>query len=480
MTEDKPGPDERNSYASTFKLLVLVGAGMLAALYLPAPQHVETREWHTLILFAGTLLGVLWQPYPLPVIVLIALALGGSLSILSPEDVFRGFSSSVVWIMVSAFVFARAYVKTGLGRRLALLLISRFGKSSLRLGYSLAFTDLLLAPVTASNTARAGGVIYPVARSLAVELGSEPGPTARRIGAYLLFTAFQANVVTSAMFLTATAVNGLTVELAENTARVHITWRLWFLAASLPGILSLLTIPYVIYRTYTPELKETLPAQTYARQELARMGPLNREEKWLGAIFLALAITWAMSTRHSVSVESAALLAVCSLIVSGVLGLDDLLAEKTAWSTFIWVGGVLSLAGPLAKGQLVGRVAQSLQGLFPADHGAAVLILLGLLYFVLHYAFVSITAQILTLYVAFLAAALAAGAQPLMASLLFCFLSSLYAATTFYGSGPAPVFFGAGYIDRVAWLKTGIYVALVDLLIWIGPGFLWWHILGIW
>lgn len=473
-------PGERNPRGSPFRLLALTCVGCLGIRYLPPPHDITVGDWHIFILFSCTLVGVLLQPYPLPVIVLTALSLGGASRILSAEDVFKGFSNNVVWIILPAFVFARAYMKTGLGRRIALLLIRRFGGSSLRLGYSLAFADLLLAPVMASNTARAGGIVYPVARSLADAFGSEPGRTERRIGAYLLFTAFQANVVTSAMFLTATAVNPLMVKLARETAHVEITWSLWFLAASLPGTLSLLVIPYVIYRTYPPELKETPQARAYARTELTRMGPLKREEKMLGFIFVVLALIWSTSTFHTVSIESAALLALCSLIVSGTLDLDEVLAEKTAWSTFLWVGGVLSLTQALTRGQLIGRAIQPLQHVFPIGHEVAALIGLGLLYFALHYLFVSITAQILTLYVPFLAIALAAGAPPLPAAMLFCFLSSLYAATTFYGSGPAPIFFGAGYISRAAWLKTGIYVSVAGLLIWFGCGFLWWRVLGIW
>ncbi len=51
---------------------------------------------------------------------------------------------------------ARGVIKTGLGERLAYYFISIFGKKTLGIAYSIAFCETILAPVTPSNTARAG------------------------------------------------------------------------------------------------------------------------------------------------------------------------------------------------------------------------------------------------------------------------------------------------------------------------------------
>ena len=52
------------------------------------------------------------------------------------------------------------YQNSGLGRRIALFLVQKLGKSSLGLGYAIAITDLILAPFIPSNAARSGGTIY--------------------------------------------------------------------------------------------------------------------------------------------------------------------------------------------------------------------------------------------------------------------------------------------------------------------------------
>ncbi len=463
-----------------FKLSSLFATGLLVAFIVPTPEGLAAADWKLLVLFLTTVAGVVWQPFPVSIVVLTSLAIGGTLGLMSVQQFLEGFSNSVTWIIVAAFLFARAFVKTGLGRRIALLFIRSIGKNSMMLGYALALTDLLLSPVTASNTARGGAIVFPLARSLAGEFDSEAGPTSRRIGAYLLLTAYQTNVVTSAMFLTAMAANALCVELARQVAGVEITWELWAAAASVPGLLSFLVLPWFVHRVYPPEIKETKKAQIYASNELRKLGPVSRHERMLGLVFLVLAATWATSSVHGISTVAAALTALCVLIVLGILDVDELAGEKAAWMTFIWFGGMLSLAGALTDGNLITWFVQNVESMFAGGQGLQYLILLALGYFYLHYAFVSMTAQIIALYGAFLATALALQAPPLLSALLLCFFSNLYASLTHYADGAAPIFYGSGYIEQGDWWRVGFLLSLVNLTIWLGVGLPWWSFLGIW
>ena len=473
-------PDHRIHWRSLLPLLLLAGMALLVRMLLSPPVGVPSSDWDLLLLFATTVAAVVWQPYPVPVLVLLALAIGSATGVLSLEQTLAGYSNAVTWIIVAAFLFALSFVKTGLGRRIALLFIRWLGSSSLRLGYSLALTDLVLSPVTASNTARAGGIIFPVASSLARELGSEPGETARKVGSYLLFTCYQANVVTSALFLTSMAANGLSSELARKTVGVEISWALWLYASALPGALSFLLVPYLIYRTYPPQAKATPAAQRFAQQELEKLGPLKRREKVLLAVFVVLACTWATSGLHSVSTISAALAAISLLLLLGVLRLEEVAGEQPAWATFLWFGGFISMAGALTGSSLTSWFVSSMNRWFAGMDGLTTLILLVIVYVYLHYAFAGMTTQIIALYAAFVAIATAAGAPPLLAALVFCFFSSLYACLTHYGDGAAPIFYGSGYIDQKSWWRVGFYLSLAHLLIWLGVGFPWWAFLGIW
>lgn len=465
---------------SLLKTGLLILTGFVVWLLVPGPAGVSSADWNFFILFIFTIIGIVWQPLPMGVIILASLSLGSGLHVFSVEQALKGYSNGIGWIIVSAFLFARAFVKTGLGRRIALWFIRHLGKSSLRLGYSLALTDLVLAPVTASNTARAGGIIFPVARSLAQEFQSEPGPSAGRIGAYLLFTSYQADIITSALFLTAMAANGLSIEIARKTAGVEITWGLWLLASILPGLVSLLVVPYLVHRTYPPELDRTPEAQDYARRELAKLGPPSREERILMAVFMVLAAVWATSVLHSISTVTAALGAVCVLLATRVLEWDDVAGDRRAWGTFIWFGGVVSLAGILTGTQLISWFVAHMSRLFGQGRGLEALLVLIVIYVYVHYGFASMTSQIIALYGPFLAIAIAAGAPPLLAALAFCFFSNLYASLTHYGDGAAPIFYGSGYIDQKSWWRVGLYISIANLVIWLGVGLPWWHLMGIW
>jgi len=172
-------------------------------------------------------------------------------------------------------LFAKGFIKTGLGRRIAYMVMRSIGDSTLKLGYALAISDLIIAPAMPSNTARAGGVLFPIVRSLCSAFDSEPGPTARRVGAFLMKNTFQCNAITSAMFMTSCAPNPLMVVLAAQTLNIQLDWGSWATAAIVPGAISLALVPYILYKIYPPELKHTPEAKYIAARELVQMGPMT-------------------------------------------------------------------------------------------------------------------------------------------------------------------------------------------------------------
>ena len=105
---------------------------------------------------------------------------------------------------------------------------------------------------------------------------------------------------------------------------------------------------------------------------------------------------------------------------------------------------------------------------------------LSLTYFYTHYFFASITAHTSAMYAPFLAVALGLGAPPLLAALVLGFFSSLFGGLTHYGTAPAPIFFGSGYVSLGTWWRVGAIVSLVEIAIWLGIGGAWWRVLGLW
>jgi DASS family divalent anion:Na+ symporter len=456
---------------------VLVPGLLLYLIPLPALNPVQR---HLLAIFAATIVALVAQPVPMGVSVLVSMTLLALTGTLPPAKVLSGFGNVTVWLIFVAFLFGRAFTVTGLGKRVGYLFVRRFARGPLSLGYSLAAADLVLAPFIPSDTARGGSVIFPVTRSVASALGSEPGPTAGRAGAYLILASFHTTYTASAMFLTSMAANPLIAEFAQRVGHVELTWMRWFAGASVPGFLTLAMVPWLLCRLLKPELRDMAPARELARVELQKLGSFRREEKWLAAILLAVMAGWVTSNWHGISNTFVALAGLSAILLARVLTWEDLLGERRAWDALIWFAPLLMMSDALNETGVIKILSGKLFGLMVGWPWMLVLIALAVSYFYLHYGFASLTAQTTALYPGFLGAALAAGVPSLLAALPLAYLSSLNAALTHYGTGSAPVFFEAGYVRQTEWWRVGFLISVVDLIVWLGVGVCWWKLIGFW
>ena len=438
------------------------------------------RSWGLLCLFAAAICSLITRPLPAGSVMVITISLGALLRLFTIQDALSGYSNVTVWLIVAAFLFARGFVQTRLGERIAYTIVRKVGRSPLRLGYSIALADLVMAPMTPSNTARAGGVLFPITLNVARVFGSEPGPTAGRIGAFLMTTLYQADLVVSAMFLTATAPNPLVAEFIRQGSGARLSWTTWAIAASVPGAVALAAVPYAVYRLCPPDVIDTTAAQTLAADRLREMGPLTRSERLVLAIFSVVLLLWLASEWIALSATTIAWLGVAMLLVTRVLEWKDILDEKGAWDALIWFGGLVMLSTQLDKAGFPKAFAHATAGFVDGWPWWWALVALVIVYTYSHYAFASLVAHVTAMFPAFFAAMVAFGAPPLMAGMAFGVFSSLNAAITHYGTGPAPIVFGGGYVSQGRWWRIGFLISLLHLAIWLPIGFLWWKAIGLW
>lgn len=457
--------------------VLAVGA---AIWFIPVPAGLKPVAWKLFAIFVATILGFILQPLPIGSIAFISITFTALAGVLKPAEALSGFGNSTIWLIVSAFLFAKGFIKTGLGRRIAYVLIKKMGDSTLKLGYTIVLSDLIIAPATPSNAARAGGIIFPIVRSLASAFDSEPGPSARRVGAFLIQVGYQGNTITSAMFMTAMAGNPLIALLAAKALNINITWGQWALAAIVPGILSLLIIPYLLYKVYPPELKETPEAKVFATKELETMGAMSIGEKIVSGIFVGALILWSTSQYTKLDATVVAMVAVSVMMITQVLEWKDVLEEKGAWDTLIWMGALVGLADFLSKLGFIPWFSKAVSaGIVGIPWLPAFAVLL-VIYMYSHYGFASLTAHITAMYSAFVTVAVAAGAPVYLATLALAFMSNLCMSLTHYAAAPAPIYFGAGYVSQGTWWKLGFGVSVINMIIWVGLGSLWWKVLGLW
>lgn len=480
----------------------IVLAVVVIVLLLPVPAGITPQSWRLLAIFLGTITGSIVRPIAGGGVVLLgvtAVAITGALPV---REALGGYADPIVWLVLAAFFISRAMMKTGLGRRIALLFIRAIGHHSLGLGYALISTDFLLASIIPSNGARSGGVIFPIAKSLSETYQSRPGETARKLGAFLMVLCYQCDVIICAMFLTGQASNVLIAKFAQASAGVELTYTRWFVGAIVPGLISLIVIPQIIYRVFPPEIKHTPAAAEFARKELKEMGRMKWQEWLLLIIFIVVAGMWITKglsglipvlAQHLPSALISVLkftggldyaipplVGVGALLVSGVLDWRDLIGERNAWDVFIWYGGLVRMAEALGETGITKRFAEAAGALTVGWIWWVALGLLLLIYFYAHYGFASITAHATAMYTPFLVVILAAGAPAYVAVLSLAYFSNLDASLTHYGTTPAPIWFGADYVTQRTWWWLGLLVSVPNILIWTIAGFAWWKLLHWW
>ncbi|SNS27498.1 DASS family sodium-coupled anion symporter [Pseudomonas segetis] len=464
---------------------------------IPVPQGVTPEAWHLLAIFIGTIAGIIGKAMPIGALAMIGIMLVAITGVTSDKpsvaikDALSGFSNSLIWLIGIAIMISRGLIKTGLGNRIAYYFISIFGKRTLGIGYALALSELTLAPITPSNTARGGAIMHPIMRAIASSFGSsaEQG-TEKKVGEYLALVNYNANPITSAMFITATAPNPLIVSLiAKGTgSHIEISWAMWALAALLPGLVAIVLMPLILYVCFPPTLKQTPNATLFAKQKLEELGGFKGPEKIMLAVFALLLLLWAgvpamvFGEAWKFDATTVALLGLSILLVTGVLTWEDILKEKTAWDTITWFAALVMMASFLGKLGLIGwfsGVIQQQIGSFGLGW-VGVIALLVLVYFYSHYFFASTTAHITAMYAAFLAAGIALGAPPLLLALILAFSSSLMMSLTHYATGTAPIVFGSGYVSLGRWWIAGLVMSIANLAVWGGVGAFWWKVLGYW
>ncbi|BEM07549.1 C4-dicarboxylate ABC transporter [Serratia marcescens] len=478
--------------------LCALGATLIIWFLIPVPEGVAPNAWQLLALFIGTIIAIIGKAMPIGAVSVIAIALVAVTGVTNPgkpgaalDDALSGFSNQLIWLIGFSIMISLSLNKTGLGARIGYYFISLFGKKTLGIAYALTLAETTLAPVTPSNTARGGGIIHPIMKSIADSFGSKPElNTSGKIGRYLSLVNYNINPVTSAMFITATAPNPLIVSLiAKGThGSFELSWSMWAVAALVPGLCSLIVMPLVIYLLYPPEVKSTPDAPRFAREKLQALGPVTLPEKITLGVFALLLVLWAgipamiFGPALAVNPTTAALIGLAVLLATGVLSWEDVLKHKGAWDTVVWFSALVMMASFLGKLGLIGWLSQTVGNGIDRMGMSWVggTILLTLIYLYSHYFFASTTAHVTAMFAAFFAAGIALGAPPALLGLILAFSSSLMMSLTHYGTGTAPIVFGSGYVTLGEWWKAGWVMSVVNLLIWMLIGGAWWKLLGYW
>lgn len=474
-----------------WKALAPVAIAIVLAL-LPVPSGLASHAWYFFCIFVGVIVGLILEPLPGAAVAIIGITVATVLArftLLSPQQLAQpgfhpanaaltwalsGYSNSTVWLIFGAFILALGYDKTGLGHRIALVIIKRMGKSTLLLGYGIALADLMLAPFIPSPTARSGGIIYPIANDLALDYGSKPNdPSSRRVGSYLMWVAIMTTCVTSSLFLTAASFNLLAVGFVEKLAHIELSWTDWFITAA-PAIIPLLIlIPVLTYWLYPPEVKRNSEVSNWAAAQLEKIGTFTRREMILAGIVVLSLVLWVAGSAY-VGAATVAFIAVSLMLMTRVLTWNDIAAHKRAWTTLAWLGALIALCDGLNRVGFVkwfaDGIAAHMRGFSP--HLAMIILLA--LFFLAHYAFASVDAYTTALLPVILLTGAAIPGIPVKEfALLLCMELGIMGVITPFADAASPIYANSGYLPAKDYWRLGTIFGAIFLIFFLSIGVPW-------
>jgi L-tartrate/succinate antiporter len=442
--------------------------------FIPVPQGLSANAWHFMAIFLAVIVGLILEPVPAALVGLVGVSLAALLNLVGKTSganikwALSGFSNGTIWLIFAAFMFAMGYQKTGLGKRISLVMIKYMGKSSLGLGYAVAFADLVLAPFMPSNTARSGGTIYPIAINIPILFNSTPENEPRKMGAYITWVAMAATCVTSSMFLTALAPNLLALDLIAKGANISIEWGAWA-KIMVPLLLPLfLVTPLMVYLIYPPTQKKSPEAPAWAAEELKKMGGITLKEILMGVFALMALVMWIFGKQLNINGTTAALVVVVLMVLAKIVSWEDVIGNKAAWNILVWFSTLVAMASGLKDVGILGWIGKGTESYLSGMTPTMLMVSMIVFFFLLHYFFASLTAHTTALLPIFIVISVKLIAPEQLPTFMILLSSAigLMGIITPYGTGPSPLWYGAGYISQGRWWALGaifgaVYIAML-------------------
>ena len=487
-------------YRIDFKLLVCIAIGLI--FWIITIDTLSTSSLRLLGTFLALIFALIFTKYHISTLVLSALmvlvfskSLGCELSDGSHIDcrncstecepyndgfktVLQGFSSPISWMITSAFHIGTAFKVTKLGERISLILMKIMGSSIIGLGFAIQLTELFLGAFIPSNTARGGGIVMPIVVSLTQSLDSNPLYN-NEIGQYLICLAAHSNLLVSSLYITGAASNPIIAVILNNVLGLHINFYNWIRGAFVPFLVTFTALPIVFQFYFKPNYDGNAVISN-ATLRLENIGPISSTECKLSIVLLAALSLWIAGPYVGLSESLIAFLTLLALIFSRVLKWNDILENKSAWDTYVWLSGMIVLAQQLSMLGVTRFIGQNSAILVSHITQSPLLatIYLSIVYFYSMFFFSSITGHAVALVEPFALACLQADGPPWLIASLLMYFSSLAACLTWFSTGSSVLYFSLGFLSQFQWLRIGLFLSVVHISIYGSVGLIWWKLLG--
>jgi len=436
-------------------------------------EFTSLTAWHLFAIFISAIFAVILKAMPIFTSAILGVSAAILTGTLTAKQAFSGFAEDWILLIIVAFLIARGVIKSGLGKRIAFLIIRKFGKTSLGLSYSIIAADMVVAPAFPSNTARSG-VLFPIVNALAADSGSKVADgTRKKLGSYLMMSSMAGLTISSSLWLTAMAANPAGAKMAKEFG-VNITYGSWAIAAFVPVLVLYFLIPRVLMKVYPPEVKETANAPQIAQDALDTMGPVSRNEWIMAAVFMGMVGLWIASSFYpALNKTAVAFLGLGVLMLANIFTIKDLHGEGQALGTLVWFAILYAMSVYLNKYGFMGWIGESASVMVSGMAWPMAYVILLIFYVLIHYFFVSQTAQMLALFSVFLGVAIQAGVPAELMALMLLFATNFNAIITPQGSSANVIYVGSGYLEAGEIYRVGGIITLVNTIVFLTIGTAW-------
>ena len=479
-------------YGKKYGNFVALAVALLVWL-LPTPEGMNIVQHKLLTIFAGSV--VLWITLSVSVatssfIITVMLyfwvgnatgAMKDGVLIHNASFALAGFTSPSLWMLITGFIISIAMTETGMARRIALLLLKRFGKKPAGAILAPMLANLVVSPLTPSNTARTAAML-PIVEGVAQAYKAEKGTSSFGKALFLCNT-FSSNI-TAGGFLTATIPNPLAIGMiiaAVGTATAQTSWGFWALASLPATIIILVGSMYVVCAIYKPEMRSIPGGLEYIDRELAAMGPLSTMEKKALLYFLLALLLWATDMWHHFNSTMVAFVVSVLILMPGIGVLSWKQAQKSIpWELFIYFGGVITLSGVLSKSKAFEWVIRSCldaMGLTDISMLPLCILLMGFSIFS-HCIWSTTTAMAGVMIPIYISLAQTLGFNVVAFVLPQAILMG-YALFLSFNTMGNIIMYGSGYFTVSEQIKASVAVGLFAWIVWAIAAVVWFPLIGL-
>ena len=462
-------------------------------LLLPTPDTLSTGGHRMIGVLAFAI--ILWMTsavsYPVSatmITALTALLLGFSPNPEAPAKamgtanalklIISGYSSPAMILVGAAMFISVAMRKTGLDRRIAMLVLSSVGTKVSRIYLGVIITGLILAFFVPSATARIA-CLAPIIIGIVENLGIE---RKSRVAALLMV---QADTFWNIMIQTAAAQNLVAVGFIQTQMNTSISWIDWLTAAAPFSIVMVIIAYFLTQALIKPEFKELVGGDVQLAKMRQEIGPMSTDEKKLLCISIGLLALWATGGKlHSIDTTTTTIVAIALFFFPKIGIMDWKFAQPNIdWGSIVMFGAGIGLGSVLLKTKAATWLAQVFVNAFSLE-SASVFILIAVMaafLIVIHLGFASATAlssAMIPIVISIVAGHNAEGLNPIGVTMLMQY-AICFGLVLPVNSPQGMVAYGTDTFDVKTFMTTGIPLTIIGYVMMLVFALTYWHWIGI-